>query len=109
MSDSTAPVARTLHAIGRLKKGFYMARITAEEKQVLHSNIHSLCSGAAIRVWEKIRADIKEARPTVRKAVQQRKACNNADKVQCLGCGEWFINIDGCPNGCLAGVTTAIA
>jgi hypothetical protein len=59
--------------------------------------------------WHGALQYIKEARPTVRKAVQQRKACNNADKVQCLGCGEWFINIDGCPNGCLAGVTTAIA
>lgn len=52
-----------------------MARITAKEKQVLHSNIHSLCSGAAIEAWEKIRADIKETRPIVRpnRAVQQRK------------------------------------
>ena len=40
---------------------------------------------------------------------QHRKACNNAVGVQCLRCGEWFINIDGCPNGCRAGVTTAIA
>lgn len=39
---------------------------------------------------------------------EQRKACNNAVKVQCLRCGEWFVNIDGCPNGCRAGVTTAI-
>lgn len=39
----------------------------------------------------------------------QRKACNSAAKVQCLRCGVWFYNIDGCPNGCRAGVTTAIA
>lgn len=35
--------------------------------------------------------------------------CNNADiKVQCIKCGERFVNIDGCPNGCRAGLTFVI-
>ena len=57
--------------------------------------------------------DMYEAAQNIKESAQhipqQRKACNNAVKVQCLCCGEWFINIDGCPNGCRAGVTTAIA
>lgn len=64
------------------------------------------------RYWRKLgRADIKVSKITANNNSRQvRKASTQITpmKSQCNRCGCVFINIDGCPNGCRAGVTSAV-
>jgi len=39
---------------------------------------------------------------------QEKKKEELPPKVQCNVCGEWFWNIDGCPNGCRGGIVEHI-
>ena len=73
-----AALHKAAHVVGNMplnERQVNMARIKLGDLEYLDASIEDRCSIWAYKIWEKIRADIKEARPTVRRKppVQQLK------------------------------------